>query len=229
MQTLPAGANATAEITGTTPNLALNLGIPKGDPGEQGPKGDTGETGPQGPAGLGLPTPTAADAGKVPTVNADGTGYALAPLEQYKLLKTTIVDDYVSNIVISEDNDGNPFSCLELKVVILLGTPSNSDSEHDSFTRLYFSTHPSNTDNRPSVQLANNVPNRTIIGYFSSIGGYVGITGSNMQVYVNGYSLGKKATHPVSIIPLTMLKITAETWISNKIFPIGTEIYLYGR
>lgn len=77
VQTLPAGANATAEITGTTPNLALNLGIPKGDPGEQGPKGDTGETGPQGPAGLGLPTPTAADAGKVPVVNADGTGYEL--------------------------------------------------------------------------------------------------------------------------------------------------------
>ena len=77
VQTLPAGANATAEITGTTPNLALNLGIPKGDPGEQGPKGDTGEAGPQGPAGLGLPTPTAADAGKVPTVNADGTGYEL--------------------------------------------------------------------------------------------------------------------------------------------------------
>ena len=53
---------------------------PKGDTGEagpQGPKGDTGETGPQGPAGLGLPTPTAADAGKVPTVNADGTGYEL--------------------------------------------------------------------------------------------------------------------------------------------------------
>lgn len=56
VQTLPAGANATAEITGTTPNLALNLGIPKGDPGEQGPKGDTGETGPQGPVG----NPTAA-------------------------------------------------------------------------------------------------------------------------------------------------------------------------
>lgn len=53
---------------------------PQGDPGPEGPagpKGDTGDTGPQGPAGLGLPTPTAADAGKVPTVNADGTGYTL--------------------------------------------------------------------------------------------------------------------------------------------------------
>ena len=74
VQTLPAGANATAEITGTTPNLALNLGIPKG---EQGPKGDPGPAGHQGPAGLGLPTPTTSDAGKVPTVNADGTGYEL--------------------------------------------------------------------------------------------------------------------------------------------------------
>ena len=37
VQTLPAGANATAEITGTSPNLALNLGIPKG---EQGPVGN---------------------------------------------------------------------------------------------------------------------------------------------------------------------------------------------
>ena len=93
VQTLPAGANATAEITGTTPNLALNLGIPKGDPGEQGAKGDTGDTGPQGPAGLGLPTPTTADAGKVPTVNADGNGYVLAPLEQWELVETgSLVD-----------------------------------------------------------------------------------------------------------------------------------------
>lgn len=229
VQTLPAGANATAEITGTTPNLALNLGIPKGDPGEQGPKGDTGEAGPQGPAGLGLPTPTATDAGKVPTVNADGTGYELAPLEQYKLLKTIIVDDYVSSIVISEDNDGNPFSCLELKIVILLGTPSDSDSEHDSYTKLHFSAVPSNSDNRPYVQLRNHAPNCTVIGYFSSIGGYVGISGADMQVYVNGYSLGKKATYPVSSIPLTKLQITTTTWTPSKVFPIGTEIYLYGR
>ena len=69
---------------------------PKGDTGEagpQGPKGDTGETGPQGPAGLGLPTPTTSDAGKVPTVNANGNGYVLAPLEQWELVETgSLVD-----------------------------------------------------------------------------------------------------------------------------------------
>lgn len=41
---------------------------PKGDPGPQGPKGDTG---------LGLPTPTVVDVGKVPIVNPMGDGYEL--------------------------------------------------------------------------------------------------------------------------------------------------------
>ena len=38
--TLNAGSSATAEITGTTPDLTLNLGIPKGDKGDAG----SGET-----------------------------------------------------------------------------------------------------------------------------------------------------------------------------------------
>ena len=58
-----------------------------GDTGPQGPKGDKGDTGeqdptgPQGPkgdTGLGLPSPTQSDAGKVPTVKADGSAYELA-------------------------------------------------------------------------------------------------------------------------------------------------------
>lgn len=59
---------------------------PQGIQGVQGPQGETGETGPQGPAGadgLGVPSPTAADAGKVPVVNAAGTGYELgAPIPE---------------------------------------------------------------------------------------------------------------------------------------------------
>ena len=53
---------------------------PEGPQGETGPEGPQGETGPQGEKGdpgLGLPTPTADDAGKVPTVNDAGTGYEL--------------------------------------------------------------------------------------------------------------------------------------------------------
>ena len=44
---------------------------PKGDPGEPGQKGEPGKN------GLGLPAPTAQDAGKVPMVDAAGTGYEL--------------------------------------------------------------------------------------------------------------------------------------------------------
>ena len=73
---------------------------PKGDTGEtgpQGPKGDTGETGPQGPAGLGLPTPTAADAGKVPTVNADGTEYELNGVgENWEMIESGSLIDVAS-------------------------------------------------------------------------------------------------------------------------------------
>lgn len=56
---------------------------PQGEPGEQGPAGPQGEQGPEGPQGpkgdpgLGVPEPTAQDAGKVPMVDVGGTGYEL--------------------------------------------------------------------------------------------------------------------------------------------------------
>lgn len=51
----------------------LAISNSEGEPGPEGPQG------PQGPAGLGVPTPTAEDAGKVPTVNEAGDGYELLP------------------------------------------------------------------------------------------------------------------------------------------------------
>ena len=42
VSTLVAGSNATASITGTSPNLTLNLGIPKGEKGDTGNSGSTG-------------------------------------------------------------------------------------------------------------------------------------------------------------------------------------------
>lgn len=62
--TLEPGEDATANITGTAEAPVLNFGIPKGEPGEDG--------------SAGLPTPTAADAGKALAVKPDGTGYQLA-------------------------------------------------------------------------------------------------------------------------------------------------------
>lgn len=53
---------------------------PRGEQGIPGPKGDPGEPGQKGEPGkdgLGLPVPTAQDAGKVPMVNPEGNGYEL--------------------------------------------------------------------------------------------------------------------------------------------------------
>ena len=44
-----AGSNASASITGTSPNFKLNLTIPRGNTGATGA---TGATGPQGPSGV---------------------------------------------------------------------------------------------------------------------------------------------------------------------------------
>lgn len=54
---------------------------PQGETGPQGPQGTPGPQGATGPAGLGAPSPTAQDAGKVPVVNADGTGYELGDVQ----------------------------------------------------------------------------------------------------------------------------------------------------
>lgn len=59
IETLPAGSDVTASITGQTPNLVLNLGIP------------------QGPAGAGVPPTDTAQAGDVPTW--DGQNVVWAP------------------------------------------------------------------------------------------------------------------------------------------------------
>lgn len=45
VETLPAGSDATASITGTVEEPLLNLGIPKGDKGDQGEQGEKGDTG----------------------------------------------------------------------------------------------------------------------------------------------------------------------------------------
>ena len=138
VETLPPGSPVTASITGQTPNLVLNLGIPQGAQGTPGEaatievtetqtvpagtpasfeeaEGSTaqarryiakvpqGAGGPQGPAGLGVPTPTAEDAGKVPTVNEAGDGYELLPPSgggELELIKTVTLEESVDTVTI---------------------------------------------------------------------------------------------------------------------------------
>ncbi len=79
--TVEKGDEASATITGTSPNQKLNLVLPQGEQGpqgiqgEQGPqglKGDTGETGPQGPAGQ---DGTDGTDGITPTIGENGNWY----------------------------------------------------------------------------------------------------------------------------------------------------------
>lgn len=178
--TLPAGSNATASITGQTPNLVLNLGIPqgqKGDPGEagpQGPKGDTGDTGPQGPqgetgpagpegpqgpqgpAGVGLPPTDTAQKGDVPTWN--GQQVVWAPLagggKPWKLINTISLTEPVRTIMVSQDLEGNPFEVSELLVRGWL-TCSESSRKNSNIGV-----------NGSSLNVAGNLPLIKNVGYF---------------------------------------------------------------
>lgn len=108
---------------------------PQGIQGEQGIQGPVGPTGPQGPAGLGVPTPSATDAGKVPVVNADGTGYELgdAPISLDATLTQTgkaadakATGDAIA--AISPDDDavnGKPWTSL--KIVDTLCAPFTAE------------------------------------------------------------------------------------------------------
>ena len=108
---------------------------PQGIQGEQGIQGPVGPTGPQGPAGLGVPTPSAADAGKVPVVNADGTGYELGDVQvsvdatltqEGKAADAKATGDAIA--AISPDDDavnGKPWTSL--KIVNTLCAPFTAE------------------------------------------------------------------------------------------------------
>ena len=86
---------------------------PEGPAGPQGPKGDQGEQGPQGAAGapgqdgLGVPAPSAGDAGRVPVVNGEGTGYELAEIagSGTELIRDVTLQEAV--VSITEDLGGD--------------------------------------------------------------------------------------------------------------------------
>ena len=87
--TLEPDEDATVTITGTAEAPVLNFGIPKGEQGD----GSTG--------GSDLPATTAADSGKVPTVNAAGTGYELTG--PYAPLSAAIIETVKGNPAVCED------------------------------------------------------------------------------------------------------------------------------
>ena len=129
---------------------------PQGDPGQQGPKGDTGATGPQGPqgetgpagpegpqgpqgpAGEGVPVISGPeDAGKVPTVNEDGTGYVLEVSGGHsRLLASETIETPVALLKLTFDE--NP-SYKELTLVAKITTRATNQINF-SFNGIGWST-----------------------------------------------------------------------------------------
>lgn len=80
IETLPAGSDVTASITGQTPNLVLNLGIP------------------QGPAGAGIPPTDTAQAGDVPTWDGEQVVWAeQSGGGEYKVNRIDVSEEMLGN------------------------------------------------------------------------------------------------------------------------------------
>ena len=82
-------------------------------------RGEDGASGEPGKDGLGVPEPSLADAGKVPAVTADGTGYELVPMggnveKEWTLIADVTPTEDVVNFEFTEDAHGNPFKFTEV-------------------------------------------------------------------------------------------------------------------
>lgn len=173
VETLPAGSAVTASITGETPNLVLNLGIPEGKQGEPGQaatieivetetvSSDTPAAmvelpestpqarrykaqvpqGIQGPAGIGLPALSGPeDAGKVPVVNPEGTGYVLEEVSSngnWRYLGTFTLPENAQVIEVSADENGEPFEFSgEFVISAYIGAFFKDYTNNSAFVRL---------------------------------------------------------------------------------------------
>lgn len=78
--TVTDGDTASVTNRGTENAAIFDFVLPRGQQGIPGKDGADGEPGAPGKDGLGVSEPSLADAGKVPAVTADGTGYELVPM-----------------------------------------------------------------------------------------------------------------------------------------------------
>lgn len=170
VETLPAGSAVTASITGETPNLVLNLGIPQGQQGDPGQAAtiEIVETEtvssntpaamvelpestpqarrykaqvPQGPAGIGLPAISGPeDAGRVPVVNPDGTGWLLGESDSghdWRYLGTFTLPENAQVIEVSADENGEPFRFSgEFVISAYIGTFFTNYTNGGAFVRI---------------------------------------------------------------------------------------------
>lgn len=110
----------------------------KGDTGPAGEKGDTGPAGPKGAdgkdgAGMDITGAKVGQIAKITAVDSAGKPTAWEPVdipigsggERWRLVRTITLEENVTSIDISEDNDGNPFALKKIRIYgYTLGTSS---------------------------------------------------------------------------------------------------------
>ena len=131
VSTLEAGTNATAEITGTTPNLTLNLGIPKGTNGQDGTVAD---------ADLSKLALNLND--KTLSLKNNGTN-----LSSVTLPEATVTNEQVSNAIQAKIDDGtlSNLTIADGSVTKEKLAPDALDDKLDKYTYiggLKYSTYP---------------------------------------------------------------------------------------
>lgn len=225
IETLPAGSNVTASITGQTPNLVLNLGIP------------------QGPAGAG-----------VPSTDGVPTDYLLSPAGwvappsggggTWELIQDITLDEDVKSIKIEKNSAEMPFSFDE----IYINTNATNVAEQTVATLLMFKINSKNTyfigTSTPMVfNGGKNGETGRNWAWVRSINPLIVMTGSwvmtNMASNKTVYSfqpndINMDAQGPIAILnpysvgeKISGIEIAGAT--STSFFSAGSRFLVYGR
>lgn len=163
---------------------------------------------------------------KVKTVDADGKPTAWEAVdmtgggsgETWELINTSVVPAETTKLTITQDLAGKPFAYYELKYVIQVAVPSDKQD-----ATIWFSCQTKTTKNA-SVRINGATTNQAIVGYASSLGGFVG-GGNSLTIQPDVFSYGFGDT--VSISKLTMFQMYASS--ASLHLPEGTKVSLFGR
>lgn len=148
-------------------------------------------------------------------VTAAGSG---SSGEVWELINTSVVPAETTKFTITQDLAGKPFAYYELKYVIQAAVPSDKQD-----VIVWFSCQ-SRTTKNASVKVNGTIANQIIVGYASSLGGFVG-GGLSLTVQSDVFSYNFNDT--VSISKLTMFQMYASN--ANLYLPQGTKVALFGR
>lgn len=202
IETLPAGSDVTASITGQTPNLVLNLGIP------------------QGPAGAG-----------VPSTDGVPTDYLLSPAgwvappsgggENWELIQDITFSEDTTNVEITQDMQSNPISLLHVKGFLLCQI--DADVANSPNFNFFFGSLATprrfNVTMGPTVKQA-----RTATFDIQAFPGVVvGYVATGSSITTTNIQTGPSGIDSLYKIPEITIRVTNDSRIA-----IGSRLVVYG-